>query len=57
MTRYISETGTKNYFEVPGVDWLKCVQAILVALWVPGWLPKLPSIFLGNFEKFKATVL
>ena len=27
-------------------------QAILVAFWVPSWLPKLPSIFPGNFENF-----
>ena len=25
-------------------------QAILVAFWVPSWLPKLTSIFPGNFK-------
>ena len=29
-------------------------QAILVWFWVPSWLPKLPSIFPGNFENFQA---
>ena len=31
-------------------------QAILVAFWVPSWLPKLSSIFPGNFENFQAII-
>ena len=34
----------------------KKFQAVLVALWVPSWLPKLPSIFPGNFENFEAII-
>ena len=31
-------------------------QAISVAFWVPSWLPKLPSIFPGNFENLQAII-
>ena len=34
----------------------KKFQAILVAFWAPSWLPKLPSIFPGNFENFQAII-
>ena len=37
-----------------GCNVQRTFQTILVAFWVPSWLPKLPSIFLANFEKFQA---
>ena len=31
-------------------------QVILVAFWVPDWLPKLPSFFPDNFQNFHAII-
>ena len=53
------KSAPKFLLRYPGtVGWKfhRTFQAILVAFWVPGGLPKLPSIFPGTFENFQAVI-
>ena len=43
-----------SYLGSVGWNVHRTLQAILVAFWVPSWLPDIPSIFPGNFENFQA---